>query len=768
MGCYLEAIQIDTHEWSRMQLPKCLWMLTKDGANAGILCQTFESRGALLPPWVWLPWLPQLLTSFSRHEASAMKTIFSGIVKAYPQAAYYSLRAFYLEKRDVERAKSSTASTGLQISSVAYAEEMVSLLRKVHASLWSSLESILEELIKFRPLPEEEFLSPIVALLERAGSQFGAEEKNKEEESVAASIWKTLWRIDAKFFRPSDPSSNRRDDRAKKTCDFKDKYKESFETDFHVNTSDEGSILQGIDTQELPMSLEEFVEKLRIWQTNLEKEVFASPRSLSLIESSLLLANSATADAPDLWSGSCNPRYASSSRNGERSQSVDVDTGPSPSTTSSSASAAKKAAASAASTVAAAATREGIGGDFGGGSSCIEIPGQYMPNSSSWADCKPSPELHPKLVRFKNPVDVLRRSDQLVRRITMIGSDGREYRFLVQSGVPYLTRIDERTSQTYFALDKVLRRATPSARAHFSMQSQSMVPMAQRLRFVSEPQGRNSFEEIFFKSCESAARDPSEYVTFFDEKLQEAIDKVPSSVPEDEEKAENGIRLAAYRKVQVTASRDSLILSKHMYSVMESAEPYYHFRRVFAQQWAANCLMQYGFSVAERTPARVVFGETDGRVLSPEFRVCYSSQGFIETPLVPFRLTTNLANVIGFPLVDGRFLTSFATMSDAIREFKSELIPMMRLLMRDDLISFYTRSVPKSDSKTQEMEKQLADRIVKNAASVLARLSDCSPPIDTNEKRKELPVNFRVRELMELAASPELLCMMPSNFQAWL
>lgn len=58
MGCFIEAVQIDTNERSRIHLPKVLWMLTKDGSGPGVLCQTLENRGTKLPPWVWLPWVP--------------------------------------------------------------------------------------------------------------------------------------------------------------------------------------------------------------------------------------------------------------------------------------------------------------------------------------------------------------------------------------------------------------------------------------------------------------------------------------------------------------------------------------------------------------------------------------------------------------------------------------------------------------------------------------------------------------------------------------
>jgi len=772
MGCYLESIQIDTHEWSRIHLPKCLWMLVKDGLSPGVLCQTLESRGSQLPAWVWLPWLPQLLTGLYRQEGRAIKTILAGLIKAYPQAVYYSLRAYYLERRDVERAKVSTSLSGQHMSSVMYAEEMMSLLRRSHAALWSSLESILEEIIvKFRPLPEEELLSPIMALLERAEVQLGNRVKQEEEESVASSIWKTIWKIASKFFRPSEQSSSRRDERAKKTAVFKERYRESFESDFHVSASADSATSPAAGEGKAPLTLEEFVNKLREWKLKLEKQVFCSPHSVPLVESSQSLAAFGISDAPDLWPGSCDTRY-STLRANDREQFLNNEGGAAPSSTSSSAAAARKAALTAATTAAAAATKEAVGGDYGGGAACIEIPGQYVPNTSSWSDGRPNPELHPKLMRFDHSVEIVRRGDQLIRRIGMIGSDGKAYRFLVQAAVPYWTRTDERTSQTIYVLDKVLRKGIRSSRSHLSVQPHSVVPMAQRLRLVSEPDGRTSLEDVYREVCRREGRDATALMTRFNDEVKDSLSTQAS--PNDEDSGgrgekEKAARLEVFERIKETARADSSILLKHMYSVLGSPEPLFQFRRTFAQQWASNCLLQHGFSVAERTPARVILLECNGRVLSPEFRVAYNNQGFIDLSQIPFRMTENLVNLIGFPLMESHFIPSMATVALTIREHKHDLTPILRLLSRDDLVNYYTRSMPKSDAKTQEMEKQLGDRIVKNVSAILGRIGECAPrPKKDDHDTKEAPVDDRVRQLVERSRSSENLCMMASNFQAWL
>lgn len=97
MGCYLESIRCG-HVAARTKLADCLWMTRRDEDKSGTLSETLEKRGTLIPSWLWIPWIPQLLTGLGRAEVNAAKVILSNIATRYPQALYYNLRAFYLER----------------------------------------------------------------------------------------------------------------------------------------------------------------------------------------------------------------------------------------------------------------------------------------------------------------------------------------------------------------------------------------------------------------------------------------------------------------------------------------------------------------------------------------------------------------------------------------------------------------------------------------------------------------------------------------------
>lgn len=775
MGCYLEAVRIDGNEWARVHLPKCLWMLSKDSTSSNILSQTLEDRGKLIPSWVWLPWLPQLLSCFYRPEGRAVKSIFFDLIRFYPQAVYYPLRAFFLERRDVERARSSSTQGAQQMGSVNLAEAMMSHLRRSHASLWSNLESILEELIvKFRPSYEEELLSTLVALLERAETQVGTIGKSSDEDAITVPVWKTLGRIAVKFFRPVDESTAKRDERAKKTAQFKSAYKDQFEKDFDVKSEgDASSVTEGKPS----FSLEELLDRLSGWKDKLEKYVLSMPKSMSLIETSSSLAMFGVSDSPDLWPGSCDSQCEGLKGDRDFLSEDDVISSAASPSTSSSAAAAQKAASIAAKAAAAEATKEGMGCDYGGGSSRIEVPGQYAPNTSSWADIRPSPELHVKIIKFEQSVEVLRRNDQLVRRIGIVASDGKTYRFLLQFAVPYWTRTDERTSQIHYLLDKVIRKDIRSVRASLSAQPQPVIPVAQRLRLICEPEGRVSFDEIYRDYCMKQDLEPTALCREHKKQLKCLLMETAQDNQDDKDRAEaeREGKLRIFEEIASSTGAESNILSSYLLSTLKCPETIFQFRRTFAQQWAINCLLQYVFSVAERSPTRVVFLTGNGRVLAPDFRVAYSSQGFMESPRIPFRLTPNIVDAIGVSLLDSSFIASICRVAAAVRSRRHDIDPTLRLLMRDDLVTFYTKSMAKSDSQTQEMEKQLADRVSRNVANLHSRFSECCPThgivshtTNDDKETKSDTVDERVRRLVATARSHADLSQMSASFQGWL
>lgn len=99
---------------------------------------------------------------------------------------------------------------------------------------------------------------------------------------------------------------------------------------------------------------------------------------------------------------------------------------------------------------------------------------------------------------------------------------------------------------------------------------------------------------------------------------------------------------------------------------------------------------------------------------------------------------------------------------------------MLHILLRDDIISWYTsKSNPRSDHKSRELEVQLSDRIWKNVGYVQERVEECSVRLVEDASKEAIsknpdPVDSKVRQLVNAATNSDNLSLMSATFQAWL
>ena len=136
-------------------------------------------------------------------------------------------------------------------------------------------------------------------------------------------------------------------------------------------------------------------------------------------------------------------------------------------------------------------------------------------------------------------------------------------------------------------------------------------------------------------------------------------------------------------------------------------------------------------------------------------------------------MTPNIQRALGEHYIQGIFVRTMAMIAGAVREHKEEFDPILRLLMRDDILAWYSKSLAKTDSKTQELEKQLIERVSKNVYTLQSRFSECSPKASQeshvgSKSGSASPLDKRVNELLEAATSRENLCMTRISYQGWL
>lgn len=125
-------------------------------------------------------------------------------------------------------------------------------------------------------------------------------------------------------------------------------------------------------------------------------------------------------------------------------------------------------------------------------------------------------------------------------------------------------------------------------------------------------------------------------------------------------------------------------------------------------------------------------------------------------------------------MLDGILVPCFAITSSALHSQRCILKPILHLLMRDDIMSWYTsKSSPKNDQKIQEVERQLTDQIWKNVRFVQNCFEECSLREVENAMVEAVsqnpdPIDAKVRSLIDAATCADTLSLMPGIYHPWL
>lgn len=83
VSCFLQGIKFGISN-SRSHLARVLYLLSFDTPNEPV-GRAFDKYLEQIPHWVWLSWIPQLLLSLQRTEASHCKLVLLKIATIFPQ-----------------------------------------------------------------------------------------------------------------------------------------------------------------------------------------------------------------------------------------------------------------------------------------------------------------------------------------------------------------------------------------------------------------------------------------------------------------------------------------------------------------------------------------------------------------------------------------------------------------------------------------------------------------------------------------------------------
>ncbi|KAK4791103.1 hypothetical protein SAY86_031516 [Trapa natans] len=726
VSCFLQGIRFGVSN-SRSHLARVLYLLSFDTPNEPV-GRIFDKCLDQIPRWVWLSWIPQLLLSLQRTEAPHCKLVLLKIATWYPQALYYWLGTYLLERRDVaskselsiqpntrmgprdggthcqELEKSATESSSMHsgneqqsmqqnssnigdsshsasrhssvlgpvasaVSAFVAAKDIMETLRSKHSNLASELEILLTEIgSRFMTLREERLLSAVNALLHRCYKYPIA-----TTAEVPQSLKNELSEV-CRFFFSANVFN--------KHAEFLREYKQEFERDLDPKS-----------TTTFPCTLSELTERLKNWKNILLSNVESRfPSVLKLEEESQVLRNFHFVD--------------------------------------------------------------------------VEVPGQYF------IDQETEPDHRVKLEQVGADIPIVRRHGSSFRRLTLFGSDGSQRHFIVQTSLTPNAKSDERILQLFRAMNQMFDKHKESRRRHLYIHTPIIIPVWSQVRMVEDDLMYSTFLEVYENHCARNDREADLPITYFKEQLNQIISGQVSL-----EDVVN-LRLQAYNHIIKNLVTDN-VFSQYMYKILQNGNHLWAFKKQFAVQLALSSFLSFMLQIGGRSPNKILFAKNTGKIFQTDFHPAYDANGMIEyMEPVPFRLTRNMQAFFSHFRVEGLIVSAMCAAAQAVTSPKQyqHLWHQLAMFFRDEMLSCSWRrplGIPLASSLAggEVNPVDLKHKITNNVEHVIGRVNRISPQFYSEEDVDVMDppqsVQRGVTDLVRAALTPRNLCRMDPTWHPW-
>ncbi|XP_047320592.1 transformation/transcription domain-associated protein-like [Impatiens glandulifera] len=396
----------------------------------------------------------------------------------------------------------------------------------------------------------------------------------------------------------------------------------------------------------------------------------------------------------------------------------------------------------------------------------VELPGQYF------TDREVATEHTVKLDRVGANVPIVRRHGSSFRRLTLIGSDGSQRHFIVQTSLTPNARSDERILQLFRVMNRMFDKHKESRRRHLCIHTPIIIPVWSQVRMVEDDLMYSTFLEVYENHCSRNDKEADQPITYFKEQLNQAISGQIS--PE----AVVDLRFKAYGEITKNLVTDG-ILSQYMYKTLPSGNAMWDFKKQFAIQIALSNFMSFMLQIGGRSPNKILFAKNTGKIFQTDFHPAYDANGMIEfNEPVPFRMTRNLQALFSQFGVDGLIVSAMCAAAQAAVSPKQiqHLWHHMAMFFRDELLSWSWRRSPGmplapaiGGNGINPSDFKL--KVTTNVEQVISRINGISPQYFYEEEENGVAepqtVQKGVADLVDAALCPTNLCMMDPTWHPW-
>lgn len=353
----------------------------------------------------------------------------------------------------------------------------------------------------------------------------------------------------------------------------------------------------------------------------------------------------------------------------------------------------------------------------------LGVPGSYRVDGS-----------YVKIEKFIPNVQVIT-SKQRPRKITLRGSDGQDYVFLLKGHEDL--RQDERVMQLFGLVNALLERDRQTKKHDLRIQRYAISPLSHNCGLVGWVPHTDTFHSLI--------RDYRQ------------IKKIPLNLEHREmlRIAPDYDLLTVMQKVEVLteALKETTGKGNDLYEILwlksTNSEEWLERRTRYTRSLAVMSMVGYILGLGDRHPSNLMLDKLSGRVLHIDFGDCFEvAMNRDKYPeKVPFRLTRMLIKAMEVSGIEGSYRSTCERTMAVLRENRDSLVAMLQAFLYDPLISWRLVDLSnnnESDDPPKTDDDRLAESLMSSAHDPLnangALDMDVGVPIDVGSRPGVLPI----------------------------
>ncbi|KAI8376558.1 uncharacterized protein BYT42DRAFT_575046 [Radiomyces spectabilis] len=329
----------------------------------------------------------------------------------------------------------------------------------------------------------------------------------------------------------------------------------------------------------------------------------------------------------------------------------------------------------------------------------------------------PFPDDLPTVAGFGKYVQVMH-SLQKPKTITILGSDGKRYKFLCKRNDDL--RRDARVMEFCTMINKFLKHDTEARQKELYIRTYAIIPLGERWGLLQWIENLQTLKSIVCTYWQKQGLDP---------KLIFGI-------------AKTGLTSKNVNELDAAFRRDILPRSPpvfYKWFVENFPEPseWLASRKRYTKTLAVMSILGYILGLGDRHAENILFDTSNGDCVHVDVNMLFEKGVKLAVPeIVPFRLTHNMTHAMGTVRTNGNFRRSFELTLQVLRANKTQLMSVFETLIYDHV----NEVSPRGDISSNDISSQVAKMEAK---------------IDSG-----LGIKEQAQKLIDEASSPRNLCRM--------